>query len=243
MLKIHKILVVLLLFYGLYDSDACYRAYQLRLFPLGAVSDTIYFLEADLVRNPRLGDRWEGHISVKIFSDGLKAYSQPDSVMIYDSAYSDNLGLYYDSAIAELQGLPGFEGAPPPVAKLCNRKKCGKLKLSADTNNLLTLKYTKKVRHIVEYPIRVLEEILFLGYLKNQPFHIQTYREYKIAGKKFLVTNIGTGEIESTGNLKKQKKYLKYIIKKQLPVYPEITLYHGLCFDVIVPLNYLKINN
>lgn len=217
------------------EATACYRAYQLRYFPIGSINNDLLVLELDLVRNPRYKNIWEGAITLKIMHDSstFSEIFKYDSVAIYDSIYSFSLKEYINEAISCADTLSGFLKGEILDIEYCRHKKRSKsLRIISDKDNNLKLFAKKNQVHHVKYPERVLQEIDFLGALKNQPFRLQSIRKLKIGANKYYIANISTGEIESSKIITDKIKCSQI----EDCAYKEITLYHGLCFDVIFPI-------
>lgn len=236
--RLFILLAILLLACSGMDTSACHQAFQYRLFPIGIADSSLVVIELNLVRNLRWGDRWEGQVSLYYYFHGKKygAIKQFDSVVIWDSIYTEQLQAYFDGFFETAAAIPGFvKGGVPSVEYCRHKRKCKLLSLSFDKRNYPIVQAKNKRKFKLNYPEEVIKDISFLGYLENQPFYLQSVRKMEIAGKEYIIANIGTGEPEST-NLKTQWKSPKQFLTIESCIYKELTLYHGLCFDSIIQL-------
>lgn len=226
-----KLILIFLIIYST-GSFACHRAYQYRLFPIAASEHQIIFLEIEMVREATDKNLWKGTANIINFlNDSIIIINSLDSVSFSSKNYIEDLTNVFLKA-EKLIDTNEYKIINVENIRLCrHQSKCYGFELNRLTKENLQINSLGNVNNI-ELPKTKIsaDELMFAGGF-GEPFNINSVREFEFQGKKAFIVNVGTGEKESSD--------FNHLVKDQMqfentPLFPELTLYHGFCFDMIV---------
>ncbi|MBN2681572.1 MAG: hypothetical protein JXR58_03635 [Bacteroidales bacterium] len=226
-----KIAVIFFLIISL-SSFACHRAYQYRLFPIAISDSSLLFLQIEMIRDATNKNSWSGTANILSFeNNSLSVFYSLDSIMLNSDNYSNELEKIFFKAKEKIDGNI-YEYLDISKIKLCRHQpQCAGLLLHRISKDSIFIKNEQK-SVLIDLPKNSLaeRELVAAGGM-GEPFNLNSVREFYFKGKKILLVNVGTGEKESSD--------YKHLIKDQMqyennPFFPELTLYHGFCFDMIL---------
>jgi hypothetical protein len=211
---------------------ACNRAYQYRLFPLAVSENEILFLEIELIRDARDKNLWIGNANIIKLSENSSTFVHAlDSITLSSKNYSNDLNTVFVNA-TKIIDTSIYKSVNIEDIFLCRHSpKCREIALKRESKDSLLLIDSQKCS-LLEIPKteNAYKELIAAGGL-GEPFNINSIRELQFANKKIMIVNVGTGEKESSDFKNLIKDQMQY---EKEPLFPELTLYHGFCFDMIV---------
>lgn len=228
-MKTLPVLVFLLISLG---SFACNRAYQYRIFPLAQSENSILFLEIEMIRDARDKNLWSGSANVICFSNGSLSIMQSlDSIKLSSNNYSNDLQRLFTEAKSKIDTTI-YKQLDINNIRLCRHlPQCYNLKLERISKDSIAVLHNNK-NVLIKLPNTTIaeKELIAAGGI-GEPFNLNSVREFVLGEQKILIVNVGTGEQESSN--------YKQLVKEQMqfednPLFPELTLYHGFCFDMVL---------